>query len=203
MNDHPVAAESTAGDGRQSRLGIQGITMSTCPDQRSRFPRGRTESPTGTAHRHWAEEIFAAVHPRLSTFLCPFAPGRVTALRRSNGRSDSCSPGSSALSRHEHRPYGEQVFLIHGHDLPAILSPTTCGRAVSPWHVSCRRSEPKPLPHEAKLNGNSGLRHSLADSPHHAGRIEFLIVRTGNHDVHGAVGPSRIRETARVHHALL
>src|SRR5579872_4198141 len=179
MNNHPVAAESTAGDQRQNRLGIRAITMGTRPEQRSRFHRWRTETPAGTARRHSAEEIYAAVHPCSSTFLRPFAPSPLQALLRSYGRSDSCSPGSSALCGREHRLHHEQVSLIHAHDLPAILSPTTCGRSVSPRHVTCRWIEPRWLPHEAELNGNSGLRHSLADSPHHAGRIEFLSVRTG------------------------
>jgi hypothetical protein len=179
MNDQPVVAESTAGDRRRSRLVIRVITMSTFPVRRSRFPQGRTESPTGTARRHSAEEIYAAVHPCSSTFLRPFAPGPLQALLRSYGRSDSCSPGSSALLRHEHRLDDEQVSLIPSPDLPAILPPTTCGRSVSPRHVTCRWIEPSLLPHEAILNGNSELRHSLADSPHHACRIEFLIVRTG------------------------
>jgi len=179
MSDQPVAAESTAGDRRQHRLGIRVITMSTRPDQRFRFHRCRTESPTGTARRHWAEGLYAAVHPYSSTFLRPFAPGPLQALRHSYGRSDSCSPGSSALLRHEHRLRDEQVSLIHLHDLPAILSPTTCARSVSPRHVTCRRIEPRLLPYGSSPNGNSGLHLSLADSPHHAGRIEFLIVRTG------------------------
>ena len=174
MNNRPVAAESTAGDQRQNRLGIRVITMSTRPVRRSRFHRCRTETSTGTARRHWAEEIYAAVHPYSSTFLRPFAPSPLQALLRSYVRSDSCSPGSSAFLRHERRLFGEQVSLIPAHDLPAILSPTTCARSVSPRHVTCRRIEPRGLPY-----GNSGLRHSLADSPHHAGRIEFLIVRTG------------------------
>jgi len=179
MNDHPVVAERTARVRRQSRLGIRVITMSPCPDQRPRFRRRRTETSTGTARRHWAEGWYAAVHPRSSTFLRPFAPGPLQALLRSYGRSDSCPPGSSAFLRHEHRLYGEQVSLLHTHDLPAILSPTTCARSVSPRHVTCWWIEPRGLPHEAGLTGNSGLRHSLADSPHPAGRIEFLIVRTG------------------------
>jgi len=152
--------------------------MSTRPDQRSRFRRRRTESSTGTARRHWAKGRYAAVHPCSSTFLRPFAPGPLQALRGSYARSDSCSPGSSAFLRHEHRLYGEQVSLIHSPDLPTLPSPTTCGCSVSPRHVTCRRIEPRSLPHGSSPNGNSGLRLSLADSPHPTGRIKFLIVRT-------------------------
>ena len=72
-----------------------------------------------------------------------------------------------------------QVSLIHAPGLPTLPSPTTCGCSVSPGHVTCRRVEPRLLPHGISPNGNSGLRHSLAGSPHHTGRIEFLIVRTG------------------------
>ena len=115
----------------------------------------------------------------VSTFLRPFAPGPLQALLRSYGRSDSCSPGSSAFSRHEHRLGDAQVSLIHAPGLPALPSPTTCGCFPSSGHVTPRRVEPRLLPHEAALYGDSGLRHSLAGSPHRTGRIEFLIVRTG------------------------
>jgi len=180
MNDRPVAAESTAGDRRQHRLGIRVITMSTRSVQRSRFRRRRTEPPTGTARRHWAEGLYAAVHPYSSTFLRPFAPGPLQALRRSYGRSDSCSPGSSAFLRHELRLSGEQVSLIHAPDLPTIPSPTTCGCCVSSGHATHRRIAPRFHPTTGSSpNGNSGLRLQLAGSPHLTGRIEFLIVRTG------------------------
>src|SRR5204863_1161893 len=45
--------------------------------------------------------------------------------------------------------------------------------------VSIRRVGPRLLPHGITPNGNSGLHLSLADSPHHTGRIEFVILRTG------------------------
>ena len=179
MSDQPGGAESTAGDRRQYRLGIRVITMSTGPDQRSRFHRCRTESPTGTARGHWAQGMYAAVHPYSSTFLRPFAPDPLQALPGSYGRSDSCPPGSSALFRHEHRPYREQVSLIHAPGLPTIPSPTTCGCCVSSGHATHRRIAPSLLPHGSSPNRNSGLRHSLAGSLHLTGRIEFLIVRTG------------------------
>ena len=183
MNGHPVAAESTAEDRRQNRLGIRVITMSTCPDQRSRFPRWRTESPTGTARRHSAEEMYAAVHPGSSTFLRPFAPGPLQTLLRSYGRSDSCSRrfGSAGIivRRPPLRLLRQQVSLFHAPGLPAIPSPTTCGRSASSGHVTHRGVGPRGLPHGTTPNGNSGLRHSLAGSPPHTGRIEFLSVRTG------------------------
>ena len=83
------------------------------------------------------------------------------------------SPGMNTGSWHE------QVSLIHAPGLPTIPSPTTCGRSASSGHVTPRRVEPRSLPHGSSPNGNSGLRHSLAGSPRHTGRIEFLIVRTG------------------------
>jgi hypothetical protein len=182
MNDHPVAAETTAGDRRQSRLGIRVITMSVCPDQRSRFRRRRTESSAGTARRHWAEDTYTAVHPHSSTFLRPFAPDPLQALRRSYGRPDSCSRrfGSAGIivRRPPLRLLRQQVSLIHAPGLPTLPSPTTCGCFVSSRHVTYRRIEPRLLPHGSSPNGNSGLRLSAADSPHLTGRIEFLIVRT-------------------------
>jgi len=182
MNSHPVAAEITAGDQRQDRLDSRVITMSTCPDQRSRFPRGRIESPTGTARRHSAKEGYAAVHPHSSTFLRPFAPDPLQALRRSYGRSDSCPRrlGSAGIivRRPPPRLLRGQVSLIYAPDLPTIPSPTTCGRPVSSGHATHRRIGPRLLPYGSSPNGNSGLRHWLAGSPRHTGRIEFLIVRT-------------------------
>src|SRR5208337_973509 len=154
--------------------------MSTRPDQRSRFRRRRTESSTGTARRHWAKGRYAAVHPCSSTFLRPFAPDPLQALPGSYGRSDSCPPGSSAFLRHEHRLYGEHVSLIHAPGLLTIPSPTTCGCCLSSGHATHRRIAPRFHPTTGSSpNGNSGLRHSLAGSPHLTGRIEFLIVRTG------------------------
>ena len=183
MSDHPVAAETTAGNRRQSRLGIRVITMSTCPDQRSRFPRGRTESPTGTARSHWAEDRYAAVHPYSSTFLRPFAPDPLQALPHSYGRSDSCSRrfGSAGIivRRPPLRLLREQVSLIHAPGLPTLLSPTICADCVLPGHVTPRQIAPRSLLHGTPPNENSGLRHCTAGSPSDTGRIEFLFVRTG------------------------
>jgi hypothetical protein len=174
MNDHPVVAENTARDRRSCRLGSRVITMSTCPDQHSRFRRRRTEPSTGTARRHWAEGIDAAVHPCSSTFLRPFAPGPLQALPRSYGRSDSCSPHSSRpFPGGEGGRLREQVSLIHVPDLPALPSPTTCGSPGRPCTPS--RRGPDWLPFRLRV----GLRHWLAGSPHLAGRIEFVILRTG------------------------
>src|SRR5208337_2807551 len=154
--------------------------MSTRPDQRFRFRRRRTEPSAGTARGHWAQGMYAAVHPYSSTFLRPFAPDPLQALPGSYGRSDSCPPGSSAFLRHELRLLHEQVSLIHAPGLLTIPSPTTCGCCLSSGHATHRRIAPRFHPTTGSSpNGNSGLRHSLAGSPHLTGRIEFLIVRTG------------------------
>ncbi len=114
-----------------------------------------------------------------STFLRSLRSRPITALLRYYGRCDSCPPrrvtrGSPAVGS-----VNGQVSLLHALGLPTIPSPTTCGRSASPRHVTCRRVGPRSHPHGPSPNGNSVLRPSLAGSPRHAGRIEFLIVRTG------------------------
>jgi hypothetical protein len=112
----------------------------------------------------------------------PFAPGP---LRPFVARMGALTPARSvapvlglspAASRSAPR---EQVSLIHALGLPTLPSPPTCGRFVSPRHVTYRRTGPRSHPHGSSPNGNSGLRHHLAGSPHHAGRIEFVILRSG------------------------
>ena len=109
--------------------------------------------------------MYAAVHPHSSTFLRPFAPDPLQALRRSYGRSDSCSRrlGSAGIivRRPPLRLLREQVSLIHAPGLPTLPSPTTCGCCVSSGHATRRRIGPRLLPHGTPPNGNSGLRHSL------------------------------------------
>ena len=138
--------------------------------------------PAGLAHRHCRRYLRRSLHSS-STFLRSLRSRPVTALRRYYGRSDSCScrgsvrgqfPGASP------RLLREQVSLIHAFGLPTLPSPTTCGRFVSPRHVTYRRIGPRLHPPTGSSpNGNSGLRHYLAGSPHHTGRIEFVILRTG------------------------
>jgi len=173
----PLASPQPCFQGRQHPFG---------PNRRFRpvpagtYPRrGRRFSGLLSRLRHCRRSVFRGLLPHVSTFLRPFAPGPLQALLRSYGRSDSCSPNSS-------RPFPgdegwllhEQVSLIHAPGLPTLPSPTTCGCFVSSGHVTHRRIEPRGLPHGSSPNGNSGLRLSAADSPHHTGRIEFLIVRT-------------------------
>jgi hypothetical protein len=107
-----------------------------------------------------------------SPFLRPLRSRPVTALPRYLGRSVSCPPPSWALPLNACSSRG-QVSLIHAFSLPAIPSPPTCGCSALPGHVARRQVEPRLLP-----SGNSELHHWLAGSPHPAGRIEFVILRT-------------------------
>ena len=109
----------------------------------------------------------------------PLRSRPITALLRYYGRCDSCPPRRVTVGSTAVNSVNGQVSLFHVLGLPTIPSPTTCGCSASPRHATCRRVEPRPHPNGTHPNGNSGLRHSLASSPHHAGRIEFLIVRTG------------------------
>ena len=114
-----------------------------------------------------------------STFLRSLGSRPITALPRYYGRCDSC-PSHRVTNGFTVVPsVSGQVSLLPLLDLPAIPSPTTCVRFVSPRHVTCRRIKSRWHPHGSSPNGNSRLRHSLAGSPRYAGRIEFLIVRTG------------------------
>ena len=140
-----------------------------CP--RRRMPR----AVPGPAQSDLAQQTFVVEEKS-------FAPSPLQALLRSYGRSDSCSRrlGSAGIivRRPPPRLLREQVSLIHAPGLPTLPSPTTCGCFVSSGHVTHRRIEPRSLPHGSSPNGNSELRLSAADSPHHTGRIKFLIVRT-------------------------
>jgi hypothetical protein len=144
--------------------------------------RWRVEPTCGLARRHWAVGVSPILRSSSSTFLRPFAPDP---LRPFLALMDALTPARSVPAVLGLFPAAtpsaprEQVSLIHTPDLPTIPSPTTCVRSVSPRHVTCRRIEPRLLPYGTPPNGNSGLRHSLAGSPRHTGRIEFLIVRTG------------------------
>ena len=114
-----------------------------------------------------------------STFLRSLGSRPITALPRYYGRCDSC-PSHRVTNGFTVVPsVSGQVSLLPLLDLPAIPSPTTCVRFVSPRHVTCRRIKSRWHPHGSSPNGNSRLHHSLAGSPRYAGRIEFLIVRTG------------------------
>ena len=88
------------------------------------------------------------------------------------GRSDSCPPDSWTLRFNACSPCG-QASLIHASGLPAIPSPNTCGRSASSGRGTLphQRVGPRAFPF-----GNSGLRRSLAGSPHLAGRIEFSFL---------------------------
>jgi hypothetical protein len=114
-----------------------------------------------------------------STFLRSLRSRPVTALPRYYGRCDSCPSRRVTSCSTAVHPVSGQASLLTVLDLPAIPSPTTCVRSVSPRHVTCRRIESRSHPYGSSPNGNSRLHHSLAGSPRYAGRIVFLIVRTG------------------------
>ena len=113
-----------------------------------------------------------------STFLRSLRSMAVTPLQRYNERSDSCPPDSWALRSNACSTRG-QVSLIHALSLPTIPSPTIGGSSALPRHVTYRQVEPRPHPFGTSPNRNSGLRHSLAGSPLHTDRIEFVNLRTG------------------------
>ena len=165
-----------------------------------RLPRRRAEFPTSLARRH-SRQVSCPVYGLSSTFLHPFAPGplrpflaTVSALTpaRSVAVVLGLSPAATPSAPHE------QVSLIHALGLPTIPSPTTCGRSASPRHVTCRRVGPRWLPQGISPNGNSGLRHSLAGSPRHTGRIEFVLLRTGRSPPAALHPVSRRRSCSRL-----
>jgi len=125
-----------------------------------------TKVPAGLARRHLDRCRLRRFPLSSSTFLRSLRSRPVTALRRSYGRSDSCSSALfSALPGRRGWLLDEQVSLIHALGLPTILSPNTCGCCASPRHVTCRRVAPRKLPHGNTPNGNSGLRHTTQARP--------------------------------------
>ena len=71
------------------------------------------ESPVCLASRHSHWFRFYPMRNYSSTFLRPLRSRPVTALPRYYGRSDSCSPGSSASSGMNTVSIGQQVSLVH------------------------------------------------------------------------------------------
>jgi len=151
--------------------------MRNQPVQSTRLRRRRVESATDLARRHWVAGIGSTPGNSSSTFLRPFAPGP---LRPFLATMDALTPTRSvaavlglfpAATRSAPR---EQVSLIHAFSLAAIPSPTICGSSASPRHVTYRRVGSRQHP----SSGNSRLRLSLAGSPLHADRIEFVTLRT-------------------------
>jgi len=134
--------------------------------------------PGGSARGH-SHRCHLRRPPSLSsTFLRSLRSMAVTPLPRYYRRSDSCPPNSWTRGIPRACSTCGQVSLIHALGLPAIPSPTICGRSASSGHVPHRRVEPRLHPHGSSPNRNSGLRQSLAGSPHLADRIEFVILRT-------------------------
>ena len=148
--------------------------------------------PACSARRHWRRCHLRRCPNSPSTFLRSLGSRPVTALRRSYGRSDSCPPHSETLLRNTCSTCG-QVSLIHALSLPAIPSPTTCGCSALPGHATHRQVESRLLP-----SGNSRLHHWLAGSPHPAGRIEFVILRTSRSPPAAPHPVSRRRSCSRL-----
>jgi len=71
-------------------------TMMNSLGSGTRLHRWRGESTCGLARRHLAVGISPILRSSSSTFLRPFAPDPLQALRRSYGRSDSCSRRSGS-----------------------------------------------------------------------------------------------------------
>ena len=107
-----------------------------------------------------------------STFLRSLRSMAVTPLLRYYGRSDSCPPISWTLRFSVCSTWG-QVSLIHAPGLPAIPSLNTCGPSASSGRGTLPPQRVGPRTHPL---GNSGLRRSLAGSPHLPGRIEFSFL---------------------------
>ena len=148
--------------------------------------------PACSARRHWRRCPLRRCPSSPSTFLRSLRSRPVTALRRSSGRSDSCPPHSGTLIFNACSTRG-QVSLIHALRLPAIPSPTTCACSALPGHATHRQVESRLLP-----SGNLRLHDSLAGSPHRAGRIEFVILRTSRSPPAALHPVSRRRSCSRL-----
>ncbi len=135
--------------------------------------------PARLAHRHLHRCHLRPALNTLSTFLRSLRSRPITALLRYYGRSDSWPPDSGTRQIASACSTCGQVSLIHALGLPTIPSPTASAGSVSPRHATYGRIEPRTHPTTGTTpQGNSGLRLSLAGSPPHAGRIEFVILRT-------------------------
>jgi len=135
--------------------------------------------PVGLARRHSPRCRLRPNPNSPSTFLRSLRSLAVTPFHRYYGRSDSCPPVSWTLEVSHACSTCGQVSLIHAIGLPTIPSPTIAERSTSSGHVTHRRVRPRVHPTKAFAKENSGLRHSLAGSPHSTDRIEFVILRTG------------------------
>jgi hypothetical protein len=155
--------------------------MRSLPGQRSRLRQRRVEPSCSLARRHWRWRLALSPVVPHPPSCAPFAPGPLRPFFATMGAlppARSVAPVldlSSAASRSAPR---EQVSLIHALGLPTIPSPNTCECSASSGQATLplRRVGPRLLPHEAVLNGNSGLGHWVAGSPHHTGRIEFSFL---------------------------
>ena len=159
--------------------------MRSHPGQRSRLRRRRVERSGGLARRHWLRRLASTPVVPHPPSCAPFAPGPLRPFVATMGaltpaRSVALVLGlSPAASRSAPR---KQVSLVHALGLRTLPSPTTCGCSASSGQGTLphRRVGPRSHPSTGSSpNGNSGLLHYLAGSPHHPGPIEFVNLRTG------------------------
>jgi hypothetical protein len=127
------------------------------------------KSPTCLALWHSRRSVFCLLGSSSSTSLRSLRSIPVTGLLRYYGRSDSCPPGSSALSSMNSGSCYGQVSLIHALDLPIPPSPSTPSPSASLLHAT-------PQLAECPVSG-SRLHHLPAGSPDLVSRIEFVILR--------------------------
>jgi len=144
--------------------------------------------PTRLAMRHSRQSVSRQPHLPASTSLRSLRSRPITALHRYYGRSDSCPPGSSALSSMNTGSCYEQVSLIHASDLPIPPSPTTPRPPASLYHAT---------PQLAGFPATCGsrLHHSLAGSPVLIGRIEFVVILRMNRSPPAAPHPASLRRS--------
>jgi hypothetical protein len=181
------------------------ITMRNPHGQGARLRRRQVEPSSGLARRHWAWRVCPAPRGFSSPFLRPLAPGPLWpffAVMDALTPTRSVAAGLGFFPASTRSAPREQVSLIHALGPPTIPSPTTCGRSASPRHVTYGRVEPRWHPHGSSPLGNSGLHLSLAGSPHHTGRIEFVILRTGRSPPAAPHPVSRRRSCSRLQVAL-
>jgi hypothetical protein len=131
--------------------------------------------PAGVAQRHSCR---CRLRPSLSspsTFLRSLRSRPVTALLGYYGRSDSCPPISETgevSPRLLHLRTGLSDSRTRPSD-PSTSKHLRVPRLARVRYPLAGRAETAPQ------IGDSGLRRSYAGSPHHTGRIEFVILQTG------------------------
>jgi hypothetical protein len=125
---------------------------------------------------HCRRSVFLRCVRHKSTFLRSLRSTSVTRLLSYYGRSDSCSPGSSAYTRfralsHELRHLHEQVSPIYATGLPdhSVSNHPACPVAAFSRYPSARQV--------LRLRG-PGFAFGMQAHQHSPDRIEFVILRT-------------------------